>query len=85
MNLFPQTINPSTMVKYAKKYFFERIITVSEEDVLLHTKLNTKQLKAYNVITARIFSKKPEAFLSMGQEEQERHYYISRSTGNNKI
>ncbi|KAG5568539.1 hypothetical protein H5410_064441 [Solanum commersonii] len=53
-------------LKTQNKYFFERTITVSEEDVLLHKKLNTKQLKAYNVITARIFSKKPGAFFIDG-------------------
>ncbi|XP_019236379.1 PREDICTED: uncharacterized protein LOC109216658 [Nicotiana attenuata] len=52
--------------KEAKEVFFERAITVSEEDILLHKKLNAKQLQAYNVIIDRVFSKKPGAFFIDG-------------------
>nr|XP_016488214.1 PREDICTED: uncharacterized protein LOC107808224 [Nicotiana tabacum] len=60
--LIPKTVRPSILEKEAKEVFFERTITVSEEDILLHKKLNTKQLKAYNVIIDQVFSKKPGAF-----------------------
>ncbi|XP_019228698.1 PREDICTED: ATP-dependent DNA helicase PIF4-like [Nicotiana attenuata] len=64
--LIPETVQPSILEKEAKEVFFERTIRVSEEDILLHKKLNTKQLKAYNVIIDRVFSKNPGAFLIDG-------------------
>nr|XP_016476288.1 PREDICTED: uncharacterized protein LOC107797882 [Nicotiana tabacum] len=56
--LISETIRPSTAAKEAKEIHFERSIIVSEDDVLLHRKLNKNQLIAYNVITERIFSNK---------------------------
>ncbi|XP_019246007.1 PREDICTED: uncharacterized protein LOC109225707 isoform X1 [Nicotiana attenuata] len=64
--LIPETVRASILEKEAKEVFFERTITVSEEDILLHKKLNAKQLKAYNVIIDRVFSKKPGAFFIDG-------------------
>nr|XP_016494696.1 PREDICTED: uncharacterized protein LOC107813895 [Nicotiana tabacum] len=64
--LIPETIRPSTTTKEAKEVHFEKSITVSEEDMLLHTRLNKKQLTTYNVITDRIFSNKAGAFFVDG-------------------
>ncbi|XP_059277566.1 uncharacterized protein LOC132031616 [Lycium ferocissimum] len=50
----------------AKDVHFERNIVVSEEDVLLQRKLNTKQKKAYHIILDRVYSNKPEAFFIDG-------------------
>ncbi|KAG5577425.1 hypothetical protein H5410_057559 [Solanum commersonii] len=58
--LIPESINSSAAAREAKDVHFERSITVSEDDVLLHKKLNKKQMIAYNVITERIFSNKAE-------------------------
>ncbi|XP_070003124.1 uncharacterized protein [Nicotiana sylvestris] len=60
--LIPEIVQLSILEKEAKEIFFERTIRVGEEDILLHKKLNTKQLKAYNVIIDQVFSKKPGAF-----------------------
>ncbi|XP_009626601.1 uncharacterized protein [Nicotiana tomentosiformis] len=56
--LIPKIIRPSTAAKEAKEIHFERSIIISEDDILLHTKLNKNQLIAYNVITESIFSNK---------------------------
>ncbi|XP_019225160.1 PREDICTED: uncharacterized protein LOC109206759 [Nicotiana attenuata] len=64
--LISETIRPSTAAKEAKEIHFERSIIVSEDDVLLHRKLNKNQLIAYNVIIERIFSNKPGAFFIDG-------------------
>ncbi|KAH0767208.1 hypothetical protein KY285_003079 [Solanum tuberosum] len=64
--LIPESINSSAAAREAKDVHFERSITVSEDDVLLHKKLNKKQMIAYNVITERIFSNKPGAFFIDG-------------------
>ncbi|XP_075098526.1 uncharacterized protein LOC142175511 [Nicotiana tabacum] len=61
--LIPETIRPSAA---AKEIHFERSIIVSEDDVLLHRKLNKNQLIAYNLITERIFSNKAGAFFVDG-------------------
>ncbi|XP_060210795.1 uncharacterized protein LOC132637774 [Lycium barbarum] len=57
---------PSTAGKEAKEIHFERTITLSEEDVLLHKKLNKKQLTAYDLIIKRVFSNKSGAFFVDG-------------------
>ncbi|KAL3365048.1 hypothetical protein AABB24_010277, partial [Solanum stoloniferum] len=64
--LIPQSINSSAAAREANDVHFERSITVSEDDVLLHKKLNKKQMIAYNVITERIFSNKAGAFFIDG-------------------
>ncbi|XP_019240496.1 PREDICTED: uncharacterized protein LOC109220481 [Nicotiana attenuata] len=64
--LIPEKVQLSILEKEAKEVFFERTISVSEEDILLQKKLNTKQLKAYNVVIDRVFSKKPGAFFIDG-------------------
>ncbi|XP_070013114.1 uncharacterized protein [Nicotiana sylvestris] len=64
--LIPKTIRPSVAAKEVKEIHFERYIIVSEDDVLLHRKLNKIQLIAYNVITERIFSNKTGAFFVDG-------------------
>nr|XP_016466763.1 PREDICTED: uncharacterized protein LOC107789465 [Nicotiana tabacum] len=60
--LIPETIRPSVAAKEAKEVHFERTIAVTNEDILLHKKLNKDQLKAYNIIIERIFSNKAGAF-----------------------
>ncbi|XP_075077573.1 uncharacterized protein LOC142164183 [Nicotiana tabacum] len=64
--LIPETIRPSLAAKEAKEIHFERSITVSENDMLLHRKLNKNQLIAYNMITERIFSNKVGSFFVDG-------------------
>ncbi|XP_075078730.1 uncharacterized protein LOC107762475 isoform X2 [Nicotiana tabacum] len=64
--LIPETIRPLTSAKKAKEVHFKKSITVSEEDILLHMRLNKKQLIAYNMITDRIFSNKAGAFFVDG-------------------
>ncbi|XP_016497300.1 uncharacterized protein LOC107816128 [Nicotiana tabacum] len=64
--LIPETIRPSTAAREAKEIHFERSIIVSEDDILLHRKLNKNQLIAYNLITERIFSNKVGAFFIDG-------------------
>ncbi|XP_070020629.1 uncharacterized protein [Nicotiana sylvestris] len=64
--LIPETVQLSILEKEENEVFIERTIRVSEEDILLHKKLDTKQLKAYNVIIDRVFSKKPGAFFIDG-------------------
>nr|XP_016459228.1 PREDICTED: ATP-dependent DNA helicase PIF4-like [Nicotiana tabacum] len=66
--LIPETIRPSVVAKEAKEVYFERTITVTNEDILLHKRLNKDQLKAYNIITERIFSNKAGAFFIDGLE-----------------
>nr|XP_009791378.1 PREDICTED: ATP-dependent DNA helicase PIF3-like [Nicotiana sylvestris] len=65
-HLIPEAIRSSIVAKDAKEVYYERIIIVTEEDILLHKKLNEDQLKAYNVITDRIFSNKVGAFFIDG-------------------
>ncbi|XP_075099109.1 uncharacterized protein LOC142175990 [Nicotiana tabacum] len=62
-HLITETIRPSVA---AKEVHFERTITVTNEDILLHKMLNKDQLKAYNIITKRIFSNKAGAFFIDG-------------------
>ncbi|KAG5578003.1 hypothetical protein H5410_058137 [Solanum commersonii] len=50
----------------AKEIYFERNITVSEEDLLLEKKLNLEQRATYNVIINIIFSNKSGAFFIDG-------------------
>uniref|UniRef100_A0A1S3XGR0 ATP-dependent DNA helicase n=1 Tax=Nicotiana tabacum TaxID=4097 RepID=A0A1S3XGR0_TOBAC len=57
---------PSTAARKAKEIHFERSIIVSEDDILLHRKLNKNQLIAYDLITERIFSNKAGAFFING-------------------
>ncbi|XP_015060116.1 uncharacterized protein LOC107005993 [Solanum pennellii] len=64
--IIPENIRSSAASREAKDVHFERFITVSEDDVLLHKKLNKKQMIAYNMITERIFSNKPGAFFIDG-------------------
>nr|XP_016451970.1 PREDICTED: uncharacterized protein LOC107776566 [Nicotiana tabacum] len=64
--LIPKTIRPFTAAREAKEIHFERSIIVSEDDILLHRKLNKNQLIAYNLITERIFSNKAGAFFIDG-------------------
>lgn len=73
--LIPETIRPSIAAKEAKEVHFEKSITISEEDVLLHTRLNKKQLIAYNVITDEYFRIKQVLSLSMVQEELKKLFY----------
>ncbi|XP_075106764.1 uncharacterized protein LOC142179787 [Nicotiana tabacum] len=65
-HLIPETIRSSIVAKDAKEVYYERTITATEEDILLHKKLNEDQLKAYNVITKRSFSNKARAFFIDG-------------------
>ncbi|XP_075103460.1 uncharacterized protein LOC142178040 [Nicotiana tabacum] len=60
--LIPETIRPSVAAKDAKEVRFERTITVTNKNILLHKKLNKDQLRAYNIIIERIFSNKAGAF-----------------------
>lgn len=64
--LIPETITSSAAAREAKDVHFERSITVSEDDVLLHKKLDEKQMIAYNLIIDRIFSNKAGAFFIDG-------------------
>ncbi|XP_009766207.1 uncharacterized protein [Nicotiana sylvestris] len=64
--LIPQTIRLSAAAKEAKEIHFERIITVSEDEVQLHKRLNKNQLTAYDVIINRVFSNKAGAFFIDG-------------------
>ncbi|XP_075103706.1 uncharacterized protein LOC142178275 [Nicotiana tabacum] len=65
-HLIPEIIRSSIVAKDAKEVYYERTITITEEDILLHKKLNEDQLKEYNVITERIFSNKAGAFFIDG-------------------
>nr|XP_016474228.1 PREDICTED: uncharacterized protein LOC107796029 isoform X1 [Nicotiana tabacum]XP_016474229.1 PREDICTED: uncharacterized protein LOC107796029 isoform X1 [Nicotiana tabacum] len=64
--LIPETIRPSTAAREANEIHFERSIIVSEDDILLHRKLNKNQHIAYNLITKRIFSNKAGSFFIDG-------------------
>nr|XP_016471553.1 PREDICTED: uncharacterized protein LOC107793670 isoform X1 [Nicotiana tabacum]XP_016471558.1 PREDICTED: uncharacterized protein LOC107793670 isoform X1 [Nicotiana tabacum]XP_016471563.1 PREDICTED: uncharacterized protein LOC107793670 isoform X1 [Nicotiana tabacum]XP_016471572.1 PREDICTED: uncharacterized protein LOC107793670 isoform X1 [Nicotiana tabacum]XP_016471583.1 PREDICTED: uncharacterized protein LOC107793670 isoform X1 [Nicotiana tabacum]XP_016471591.1 PREDICTED: uncharacterized pro len=64
--LIPQTIRTSAAAKEAKEIHFERTITVSEDEVQLHKRLNKNQLTAYDVIINRVFSNKAGAFFIDG-------------------
>nr|XP_009618038.1 uncharacterized protein LOC104110281 [Nicotiana tomentosiformis] len=64
--LIPQTIRPSAAAKEAKEIHFERTITVSEDEVLLHKRLNKNQLTTYDVIVNGVFSNKAGAFFIDG-------------------
>lgn len=74
--LIPETVQLSILEKEENEVFIERTIRVSEEDILLHKKLDTKQLKAYNVIIDRVFSKKPGAFFIDGPGGTGKTFYI---------
>ncbi|XP_060170896.1 uncharacterized protein LOC132601854 [Lycium barbarum] len=64
--LIPKTIKASTLANEAKDVYYERNITVSEEDLLLQNKLNIEQRRAYNKILDRVFSSKSGAFFIDG-------------------
>ncbi|XP_059288087.1 uncharacterized protein LOC132041391 [Lycium ferocissimum] len=64
--LIPENFKPSAAAKEAKEIYFERNITVTEEELLLEKRLNIEQRAAYNVIMDRIFSEKPGAFFIDG-------------------
>ncbi|XP_060195079.1 uncharacterized protein LOC132624292 [Lycium barbarum] len=61
-----QNITSSGATNEAKDVYFERNITVSEEDVLLERKLNTEQKRAYHIVLDRFYSNKPGAFFIDG-------------------
>lgn len=65
-NLVPENIRSSKIAIEAKEVYFERNIIVSDEDLLLHRKLNTEQKKAYDIILQRVFSNKSGAFFIDG-------------------
>ncbi|XP_009777496.1 uncharacterized protein [Nicotiana sylvestris] len=54
------------MANDAKEAYFERNIIVSNEDLLLHRKLNTEQKIAYDIILQRVFSNESGAFFIDG-------------------
>ncbi|XP_075099142.1 uncharacterized protein LOC142176009 [Nicotiana tabacum] len=54
------------MANEAKEVYFERNIIVSDEDLLLHRKLNIEQKMAYDVILQRVFANKSGAFFIDG-------------------
>lgn len=60
--LISKNILHSRIESEAKDVAFERNIIVSQEDLLLYKKLNTKQKKAYDIILQRIFTNKLEFF-----------------------
>ncbi|XP_069147687.1 uncharacterized protein [Solanum lycopersicum] len=64
--LIPELIKTSALSKEATDVYYERNLTVSEDDLLLQNKLNTAQKKAYNIILERIFSNKSGAFFIDG-------------------
>ncbi|XP_009761464.1 uncharacterized protein LOC107792386 [Nicotiana tabacum] len=64
--LIPETIRPSVAEKEAKEVHFERTITITNEDIILHKRLNKYQLKPYNIITKRVFSNKAGTFFIDG-------------------
>ncbi|XP_075091768.1 uncharacterized protein LOC142171941 [Nicotiana tabacum] len=65
-NLVSETITSSKMANEAKEVYFERNIIVSDEDLLLHRKLNIEQKMAYDVILQRLFANKSGAFFIDG-------------------
>ncbi|XP_075076285.1 uncharacterized protein LOC142162952 [Nicotiana tabacum] len=77
-NLVPETIKSSKIATEAKEVYFERNIIVSDEDLLLHTKLNTEQKKAYDIILQRVFSNKSGAFFidGPGSKQSSLAYFI---------
>ncbi|XP_009800551.1 uncharacterized protein LOC107775091 [Nicotiana tabacum] len=64
--LVSERILASFAAKKAQDSHFERNIIVREEDLLLETKLDNEQRKAYDVILDRIFKNKSGAFLIDG-------------------
>nr|XP_016488730.1 PREDICTED: ATP-dependent DNA helicase pfh1-like [Nicotiana tabacum]XP_016488737.1 PREDICTED: ATP-dependent DNA helicase pfh1-like [Nicotiana tabacum]XP_016488744.1 PREDICTED: ATP-dependent DNA helicase pfh1-like [Nicotiana tabacum]XP_016488752.1 PREDICTED: ATP-dependent DNA helicase pfh1-like [Nicotiana tabacum]XP_016488760.1 PREDICTED: ATP-dependent DNA helicase pfh1-like [Nicotiana tabacum]XP_016488767.1 PREDICTED: ATP-dependent DNA helicase pfh1-like [Nicotiana tabacum]XP_016488777.1 PR len=68
--LIPENFNASKAAKEAKEIFFERNITVTEEELLLRQKLNHEQQISYNVIIDRISLNRAGAFFVEVQEEQ---------------
>ncbi|XP_075074083.1 uncharacterized protein LOC142161913 [Nicotiana tabacum] len=54
------------MANEAKEVYFERSIIVSNEDLLMHRKLNKEQKMAYNVILQRVFANKSGVFFIDG-------------------
>ncbi|XP_019238957.1 PREDICTED: uncharacterized protein LOC109219012 [Nicotiana attenuata] len=64
--LVPERIVASSAAREAQDSHFERNIIVREEDLLLETKLNNEQRKAYDVILDRIFTNKSGAFFIDG-------------------
>ncbi|KAL3827986.1 hypothetical protein ACJIZ3_022998 [Penstemon smallii] len=56
----------SVSTRMSKDYEHECSIIVSEEDVLAVNRLNSEQLAAYNIITARIRKKRPGVFFLDG-------------------
>nr|XP_009796604.1 PREDICTED: ATP-dependent DNA helicase PIF4-like isoform X1 [Nicotiana sylvestris] len=65
-HLIIETIRPSVAAKEVKEVHFERTMTFTNEDILLQKMLNKDQLKAYNIITERIFSNKAGTFFIDG-------------------
>ncbi|XP_015161034.1 uncharacterized protein [Solanum tuberosum] len=68
-NLISKTISStisSNIMQQARDIHLERNITVTNEDLLLHTHLNKEQQKAYNVILSRISLNKSGAFFIDG-------------------
>ncbi|XP_047263846.1 uncharacterized protein LOC107842271 [Capsicum annuum] len=68
-NLVPKIISSSKVTNEAKEVYFERNINVSDEELLLHQKLNKEQNKAYDIILQRVFANKSRAFLIDGSGE----------------
>ncbi|XP_019232986.1 PREDICTED: uncharacterized protein LOC109213628 [Nicotiana attenuata] len=64
--LTPEIILVSSAAREAQDSHFERNIIVREEDLLLETKLNDDQRKAYDTILDRIFKNKCGAFFING-------------------
>ncbi|XP_027768140.1 uncharacterized protein LOC107002396 isoform X1 [Solanum pennellii] len=64
--LISEYIKPSSIAREAKEVHYERNIIVSEEDLLLKDKLNSEQIKAYNIILDRVLSNKFGAFFIDG-------------------
>ena len=51
-------LSSSRTTNEAKEIYFERNIIVSEEDILLQSKLNIEQKRTYNIILERVYSNK---------------------------
>ncbi|XP_009589393.1 uncharacterized protein [Nicotiana tomentosiformis] len=65
-NLISEMITSSKIANEAKEVYFERNIIVSDEDLLLHRKLNAEQKIACDIILQRVFSNKSGAFFIDG-------------------
>ena len=59
-------VSSSRTTNEAKEIYFERNIIVSEEDILLQSKLNIEQKRTYNIILERVYSNKSGAFFIDG-------------------